>query len=182
MRCRWILLSALLCAAMAFPVSAEYYQYRDKEGNLHFTDNRGQIPEYALDQEKSYDSAKPEKSRPDSAGHNQTRPRKTAVPDPNTWDGQLRIKAQKLSREREKLNRTYKRLQEEKAALQKGSPDDMASEEENAYEGRMQRLNERIERYHQKRLKFQEKVNQFNQQFKKKPSRSSTGEHGSSDT
>ena len=179
MRCRWILLSALLCAAMAFPVSAEYYQYRDKEGNLHFTDNRGQIPEYALDQEKSYDSAKPEKSRPDSAAHNQSRPRKGAVPDPNTWDGQLRIKAQKLNREREKLSRTYKRLQEEKARLQKGHPGNMDSQEKKAYAERMQRLNERIERYHKKRSEFQEKVDQFNQQFKKKPSSSSAGnQHG----
>lgn len=182
MRCRWILLSALLCAAMAFPVSAEYYQYRDKEGNLHFTDNRGQIPEYALDQEKSYDSAKPEKSRPDSAGHNQTRPQKTAMPDPNTWDGQLRIKAQKLSREREKLNRIYKRLQEEKAELQKGHPDDMAPEEKNAYKERMQRLNERIERYHQHRVEFQEKVDQFNRQLKKKPSPSSAGKQSGPET
>lgn len=175
MKCRLILLSAVLCLATAFPVSAEYYQYRDKEGNLHFTDNKGQIPAYARDQVKSYNSAKPEKSRPEAAGQNSARKQKASAPDPNTWDGQLRIKAQELRGERQELQQKYERLQKEKARLQELHPEEMEPEERSAYRDRKRKLQERIARYHQNQLEFQEKINQFKQNFQKRPRPSSAG-------
>jgi len=181
MKYRISFFSLMLCIAMVIPVSAEYYQYRDKDGNLHFTDNRAEIPEAALDRVKSFDSEETEeteeteKASSYSSGQNQPSNRKSSIPDPNTWDGKVRINAEALDREKEKLDQVFRRLQEEKAELQNPNSKQRTPEERSAYKDRLHDLNDRIDRYHQKQKQFEKKVDQFNEKLKKEPSTESSG-------
>jgi hypothetical protein len=175
MKYRISFFSLMLCIAMVIPVSAEYYQYRDKDGNLHFTDNKAEIPEEALDRAKSFDSADKDKSVSPSEREHKKDSEQATMPDPNTWDGKIRIEADELDREKEKLDQTFRRLQEEKAALQKQNPNQMTTEERSAYKDRLHDLNERITRYHQKQKQFEEKVDKFNDQLRKNSATESSG-------
>lgn len=154
---------------------AKYYQYTDEEGNLCFTDDRGQIPDKQQKAVKNFESVE---TRPQSdMTRRKTSPasdRRTAA-DANTLDGQLQITAEQLDAEKEALDQKFQELEKEKAAVLENSAEDMSPNELSAYKDRIHEINERIEQYDKSREAFQKKVDRFNTRIKQKKEKEAAG-------
>ncbi|MBA2880644.1 DNA repair exonuclease SbcCD ATPase subunit [Desulfosalsimonas propionicica] len=145
----------------SLPVEAEYYQYKDENGKLHYTDDISQIPEHSSETLKKFDSvsSRPESTRPESRKRNQSQNRHASG---ETWDGKLENTAKQLDSEREKLQQTYQELQNEKQELKQKSTDDMTKSERNAHARKIRELNSRIRRYNEQEKAFSEKIKRLN--------------------
>lgn len=149
-----MLFMVLLLAAGA---PAEYYQYTDEDGNLHFTDDMTNVPEDKMPEATSFESTNKRPARSSRDGDNAgayTKPKAS----PYTWDGRLRIKVKDLDKEKAELDRTFSELQKQKAELRQKDPEKMSPAERRDYNARIRELNERIKRYDKQREAFEEKV------------------------
>ncbi|MGD8266550.1 MAG: aspartyl protease family protein [Desulfobacterales bacterium] len=63
---RLVIGAAILVGLLALPATAEYYRYTDANGQVHFVDDPGQIPDSQLDTLQVYEET-PERSSPDPA-------------------------------------------------------------------------------------------------------------------
>ncbi|MFO7840236.1 MAG: DUF4124 domain-containing protein [Desulfosalsimonadaceae bacterium] len=160
-----------LCLIWVYPASAEYYQYADEDGNLHFTDNMAEVPEKYRTEIEKHRSVKKEKTSGISAADKRGRSAEQAVPDAKTLDGKLKIEAGKLEKERQRLQKDFQKIQEEKENLLEQAEEEMTAEERRAYQDRVRELNSRIDKYHEKRERFQEKKNSFTQTLRQPPGR-----------
>jgi len=166
-----VLYAVLVCILFPGVTLSEYYQYTDKDGNLRFTDDKGQIPEsqrgeidkFESIEEKPTTSSINARKRSSGSGDRQT------APDPNTWDGSLQMRAEQLDNEKEALDKRFEALQKEKAELLgRQSAENMDSDSRDALKVRIQELNERIKQYERSCEEFQEKVSQFNARIKQR--------------
>ncbi|MFP4445183.1 MAG: DUF4124 domain-containing protein [Desulfosudaceae bacterium] len=174
MRFQIVLYAVLICILFPGVTFSEYYQYKDKDGNLYFTDDKGQVPESQRDDILEFESIekKPTPSsinaRKRSSGSND---RQTA-PDPNTWDRQLQMRAEQLDAEKEALDKRFEVLQKEKAELlERQSSENMDADTREAHKARIQELNQRIKQYERSCKEFQEKVSQFNARIEQQQER-----------
>lgn len=153
--------------AAYLPVSAEYYQYMDNEGNLRFTDDVSQVPESCRDSVKEYDSVKAAAGEPGSSDQRKISGQRGGIvsPDPGTWDGALKRNAEQLERESNRLQQTCENLKQEKQALEKKARGGMDAARQAAYDEKIRQLNARIKQYHKKRQAYLKKRRQFESQF-----------------
>lgn len=63
---RLVIGAAILVGLLALPATAEYYRFTDANGQVHFVDDPGQIPDSQLDTLQVYEET-PERSSPDPA-------------------------------------------------------------------------------------------------------------------
>jgi predicted RNase H-like nuclease (RuvC/YqgF family) len=162
----------LLCLiTICGPASAEYYQYRDENGNLHFTDDKSQIPQEALDRLESFDSVEPKDEKASYSRSGGSKKTYFSPPPSNSWAGRLQSTAEELDKEKERLHRTFRRLQKEKQELGEKDPSRMSPSEESAYKDRIHELKNRIAEYRKEREAFKEKVDTHNSRIREGPLR-----------
>jgi len=179
MRFQIVLYAVVVCILFPGVTLSEYYQYSDKDGNLHFTDDKAQVLESQQGDILEFESV--EKEAPSADRSSRTRSDESGsrqiAPEPNTWDGSLRMRAEQLDAEKEALDQRFEALQKEKAELLgRQSTENMDAETRGAHKARIQELNERIKQYERSCEEFQEKVNQFNAKIKQKPERKVSGQ------
>ncbi|NOY68080.1 MAG: DUF4124 domain-containing protein [Deltaproteobacteria bacterium] len=176
---RILCLFFLLIFAAVIPASAKYYQYTGPDGAVHFTDNIAEVPEDQRPGVKSYREIEPDQAVPQEAaatgegdsasgepasGSGGTRPA-TAAPSSNTWDGKLKIRAADLDREKAELDRKFGALEAERSSLGEPPLSDASMKDVQAYEDKVNTLNEKIKAYDRENKAFKEKVAAFNEKL-----------------
>lgn len=172
-----LFIGIVLLVALSAPGAAEQmYQYRDREGNLHFTDDKSNIPDQEQVRIKTFDSTLPVTTEPQNSSNNREE-RAASMPDePGQTVGarekESGAKAEKpengdlnpeqLYREKQKLEEELEFLEARKARLSKKSTEDMTRKQLNTYEQQVRQLNRQIQEYKEKRNAFQEKVKRYN--------------------
>jgi chromosome segregation ATPase len=148
------------------PATAEYYKYRDAQGNIRFTDNLTDVPESQRPSAKTFEEISgntseedPDASAPDnnSAQANSSEEQdgiedaEKPAPDVDeaTIDA-LNARKEKLDREQAELMESKRNLEEERAGLESLAGRDVKARQ--AYEEKVKALNHKIADY-QKRLK-----------------------------
>lgn len=175
---RWISFLILFIAAFlsASPVSAEYYQYTDEQGNIRFTDDLSVIPEKQQNEATTFESlpVQPDNADPQTvqgdteprAGVQQNAPAESDAPG-RTWDAQMRVTAKEIDAEKAELDQLYRQLQVEKSELQTQDPTRMEEDVLSEYRDRVQALNDKVKNYDERRQEFQKKVDDFNKKLNK---------------
>ena len=163
------ILLAVLVLFMAMPAAGEYYQYKDAEGNLRFTDDLSNVPEDQQPKIKTFESAKEiaprqsttvEKSAPAA---DQRGSRGSATGD---WEDKVTRSSEALDKLQAELQQTAQSLKQQQAALEAQEPGKDASDgEKTAYYQKVNALNARIEAYNKKHEQFNEKVKAFNKEI-----------------
>jgi len=174
---KWIrnMLAAGLVVLWASPALCEYYQYRDENGVLRFTDDIASVPPAQRPKVTTHQSVvsspaagstglSAEKNVP--APQASTQPEK--LPGSNTWEGKNAKQLAEFDRKQAELDRIFADLQNERAKLEAKAPSSKASFEEKAvYNQKVAMLNAKIERYEKELAAFTQQVNAYNAQVKK---------------
>ncbi len=151
----------LLTLVFAMPADAEYYyQYRDDQGNIHITDDLGQVPEVKRSEVELHRSMPPTAS---DSQRNAARGRGSAfqqreAPGSGSWEMNLRREIESLEREQASLRRRFEDIQSEKNALGEPPSSSASRSEKQSYEAEVKSLNRKIEAYEKRRKSFDEKV------------------------
>ncbi len=170
-------LVAVLLLLVAVPAAGEYYQYRDAQGNLRFTDDPANLPEDQRPDLQTFESAQPiPQAQPEKADVSPVSGRKENLSaSPSPWEEKVRQSGQALDTLRAELSRTAGSLRERQKALETQAPGKEASAREKViYAEQVEALNLDIEAYNKQREVFNEKVNAFNAQIGRGESRASS--------
>jgi len=165
----------LICMWLPSSVLAEYYQYRDQNGVLRFTDNLADIPENQRRQIDIYTESEDlltpeEESREDLRN---TSVREEAGEDTEdtyqseetgTARGDNLSQLKKLNRIKAALDEEFAELMEEKQVLlqYKESKKNMSLKEAKAYQKKVTLLNQRITDFEERRQEFIKEADAFN--------------------
>lgn len=140
----WTLLAVCILLMPCY-ATAEFYQYKDANGNLVFTDDYSQVPENQRNQTQKHDSVKSATRLSDSesdgleSGKDARRP----LTEP-------------AKMQRQELEKEYKRLQEVRRLLMLEKDQVKTVNEQKSYNEKVNQLNQQINQ-------FSEKINSFNQ-------------------
>ena len=171
-----IFLAMLFCAWSMLPplnARADYYKYKGPDGAVHFTDNLADVPQ---DQRTGLKPIREVQAQPPQAIEMPTQESNAVetkkgesvqqTKTHSTWDGRLRNTAKQLNQEKKDLNEKYNKLQAERKQI--GKPPGLKTplNEVQAYEDKVDALNDRIKAYEKKRAEFQKKVDAFNTMVK----------------
>ena len=156
MKIRMICIMLFLLFA-ASTVSAEFYKYRDENGVLRFTDNLSEVPESQRKQVQSYQEIK---SKPEPEKKTGTVQKEASPKDP------LAAQAEKLRSEKKLLDDEFNQLEVERKQLLDDAKKERQTDEEAAYQKRIEDFNAKIKVYDEKRMKYEEEVTKFNAQLK----------------
>ena len=170
---RMMLLAGMLLCCVS-PAFGEYYQYRDADGVLRFTDDLASIPPDQRPDVKTHQSVvSPPASQENntaalnSADGTDTSPEKGSQPSGDTWQGRNNQRKQELDQMQADLKKTYETLQAERSSLGASAPPDNASfQEKAAYNQRVEALNDKIAVYEAQLDSFNEQVQAYNAQVK----------------
>ena len=168
-----MVLLMVLCLS-APPVLAEFYKYRDKNGVLRFTDDLSVVPPNQrpkVDTYKGVGAQDPGAAPAGSTGETEKTPgvagsgadsqageKETAaqdVSDIQATRARLEEMRKKLEQERTELARMKQALQEERAQVE-------TEQDARAYDENVQKLNERIADYEQRRSAFTQQAEALN--------------------
>ncbi len=140
------------------PSQGEYYQYRDKNGYVVFTDNLASVPEDKLDEAEA--AAHREISSPSSydRGHPADHSPQMLSTSEGAWERDLKNQAAALDTERTTLEKRFKELRLEQAALAQSPGSKASAAEKNAYQKRIDALNRNVAAYETDRKQFEKKV------------------------
>lgn len=167
----------LICMWLPSSVLAEYYQYRDQNGVLRFTDNLADVPEDQRQQIESYtesedyvmteeespeylqDTSVQEETGEDMVGADQDEETET-IRDDNL--AQLK----KLNQMKAALDEEFAELMEEKQALlqYKESKKNISIKEAKDYQKKVTLLNQRITDFEERRQAYKKEADAFNAQ------------------
>lgn len=165
----FVLAGLLLLACL--PAAAEYYKYRDAEGNIRYTDDWADVPEdqrpTAEIREDATDTATPEtpaQDDPSSAANTaqegdapeQGEGEETAPVVDEAAIEALNARKEALDREQAELMEAKSRLLEEKASLDGLAGRDVEARQ--AYEEKVEALNRKIADYQKRQEAFQEEA------------------------
>ena len=155
----------------AIPVSAKVYQYRDKNGQLHFTNALSGIPE---DQQPQVPMEQPEKPAEPTGTENNAPEKsmpetgKTTDPSKETPQAEDPGKPEKipfvedLNKEKAALDDIHKRLMKRKKELKTEKETLKTPEQVREYQKKVTRLNKEIEVYKNRNKAFQKKADAYN--------------------
>jgi hypothetical protein len=186
----------LATAALIFisiPAHAEFYQYEDKNGVVHYTDNFATIPEQYRSQISSHPETPPasqEKTRnpgihsnePSIASDNESswqdsktensdnqKISKAEEKDSSGKDmetARLKRQRQILLEEKNRMNDKYKKILKEKQKLESSRSEIEEEAEINAYNKKVQQLNEKINEYREKENALKSEIQEYNEMIK----------------
>ncbi len=180
----------LICMLLPSSVLAEYYQYRDQNGVLRFTDNLADIPEDQRQQIESYtesetfvmteeesleylqDTSVQEETGEDMEGADQSEETgedmEGAEQSEETETGQDDSLAQlkKLNQMKVALDEEFAELMEEKQVLlqYKESKKSISVKEAKAFQKKVTLLNQRITDFEERRQAYKKEADAFNAQ------------------
>lgn len=167
----------LICVWLPSSVLAEYYQYRDQNGVLRFTDNLADIPEDQRQQIESYtesedfvmteeesleylqDTSVQEETGEDMEGAYQSEETETGRDD-------NLAQLKKLNQIKAALDEEFAVLMEEKQVLlqYKESKKNISVKEAKAYQKKVTLLNQRITDFEERRQAYKKEADAFNAQ------------------
>ena len=170
----------LVCMWLPSSVLAEYYQYRDQNGVLRFTDNLADIPE---DQRQQIDSYTETKDLSSSEEESQEDLQDTSVQEEagedmevadqseetETGRGDNLSQLKKLNQRKAALDEEFAKLMEEKQVLlqYKETKKNMSLKEAMAYQKKVTLLNQRIADFEERRQEFIKEADAFNAKIEK---------------
>jgi len=149
---------AMLTLLQVVPSGAEFYQYKDQAGELHFTDNLSNVPEDQRIDIKGMQEIPPAERE---MGLNDS-PSIGPTSDGITWNRKLQNKAESLNNERTALEGKFQALQEEKRHLGASGPVLESHAEKRAQQAQVEALNRKIVEYEKQRKQFEKEVAAFN--------------------
>ena len=167
-----VLLSVLLF--MAMPASAEYYQYKDSQGNNRFTDDVANIPEDQRPDIKTFESVQSEPQqditgeeavREEDAADNKEGADGTGTDmdreNPSTVgaDGK---NVDELNATREELRKTLAGLEAERTAIGPPPSNNAKPDIKADYNAKVSELNRKIVMYQERTKEFDEQVKAYN--------------------
>ena len=143
------------------PATAEFYRYKDKHGNVIYTDDLNKIPPEQRNQilpyEESESATPADTEKP--AAEEKTSDQNQASSDMNEKE-RLQLK-----QEEEILNKEYDALMDEREKLDAEKGKAVTSTEIKAYNKKVVDFNNRIQAYEKKRDQFSDKVKAFNEKI-----------------
>ena len=154
------MLVVLLLVGIYQTAAAEFYQYRDKDGNLRFTDDLSQVPAAQRPRSKRYDSFKgqtppaPTAAKPTVASRNK-RSSRLKPGKPKSMEG--------LQQQQQQLNAEFAALMKTKAELEERGKTITADTAMEQYNQEVLALNERIQQYRQKQAQYNAAVAAYNE-------------------
>ena len=180
----------LICMLLPSSVLAEYYQYRDQNGVLRFTDNLADVPEDQRQQIESYteseefvmteeesleylqDTSVQEENGEDMEGADQSEETGEDVEgadqseEAETGRDDNLAQLKKLNQIKASLDEEFAELMEEKQVLlqYKDSKKNMSMKEAKAYQKKVTLLNQRITDFEERRQAYKKEADAFNAQ------------------
>jgi len=174
---KWIrsILVAGMVVLWTMPAWCEYFQYRDENGVLRFTDDLASVPPDHRPGVTTHQSVQSNPASPKTAvsiENPESRPSASMpqgrLPSSDTWEGKKARKIMEFDRMQAELSQTYTSLQAEQAEHAAKAPSKKASFEEKAvYNQKLTALNTKIDRYEEEVAEFRQQVNAYNAHAKK---------------
>lgn len=175
----WKLLRKVLLAGMvvlwATPALCEYYQYKDQNGVLRFTDDLSSVPPDQRPDIKTHQSVESQPvqqatgaAATETTSRSKAAPATGTPPSGGTWQERNAQKRQELDQMQAELKKMFESLQAERAKLEAQAPPNGASfKEKVAYTEKVEALNLKIANYESELDAFNEQVSAYNSQAKK---------------
>jgi DNA repair exonuclease SbcCD ATPase subunit len=143
----------LLIVVLVQPVSAEFYRYKDPQGNVIYTDDLNKVP---LDQRETVKSYKESVYQPPKAPKREQEPKEIDPTDTEDKEYQvLRGQEKMLTQERNALTQEMDRLNQERQKA-------VTQQQIKAYNRRIVDFNARIQAYEEKQKVFTAEVEKYN--------------------
>ena len=170
---RMITLLSLFLMLSATVAVAQVYQYRDKNGQLHFTDRLSEVPEGQRPSvQKDTDSnAGPEGDRSDRAVFETVKPSddQGEAPQDKSTDKKVEIPiVEEINKEKASLDNSHAQLMKRKKALKKERETLKTAEQVRVYRKKVARLNKEIDLYAKRNRAFQKKADLYNEAAREK--------------
>ncbi len=180
----------LICMLLPSSVLAEYYQYRDQNGVLRFTDNLADVPEDQRQQIESYTESEAfvmteeesleylqDKSVQEETGEDMESASQSEetgedmegadqIEETDTGRDDSLAQLKELNQMKAALDQEFAELMEEKQVLlqYKDSKKNMSMKEARAYQKKQTRLNQRITDFEERRQAYKKEADAFNAQ------------------
>lgn len=175
---RWIipviLIGVLLCC---HPVSAEFYKYYDKDGNVHFTDDFNKVPPDQREQVKGYEESVSEESpleeTPAEADTAETQDEAEGEAEEEsetaaTEEYDLDTKVSEFDTRKAEMEQEYQSLVKEKERLDKMRKDIKTKNQAKGYNEDVKALNEKLQEHDTKRQALVSEIEQHNARLSEK--------------
>ena len=173
---RVITLLSLFLMLSATVAVAEVYQYRDKNGQLHFTDRLSEVPEGQRPpvQKDTDSNAGPEGVdgyRSDRVAFETVKPSddQGEAPQDKSTDKKVEIPiVEEINKEKASLDKSHAQLMKRKKALKKERETLKTAEQVRVYRKKVARLNKEIDLYAKRNRAFQKKADLYNEAAREK--------------
>jgi len=159
--CLSILIMLLL---LAFPAAAEFYKYRDAQGNVHFTDDLSQVPEAQRPKAESYiDYRGVPQEQPASSKEEAAPAAGESSPKDSLQQGMdLEAARVRLTEIKANLDKAYYALVGEKKNLEEEKPQIRNQAQLNDYNDKVTKLNEKMAAYEERRKTYDVELKAYN--------------------
>jgi len=164
-----ILFLSLLIIFTYGSASAEFYKYKDANGNVRFTDDLSKVPESQRPNVTSYeesDSPSPS-AAPQKEAESDEKADKTTEEDAVKTNASLNEQRNQIQQKQDNLKKEFKGLMDEKAKLAEASKGKMTVEERIELDRKIKKLNENIAQYDDKRKALNKEIEGFNTRMSK---------------
>lgn len=163
---KWIKLAGVVfCLLFAVSASAEFYKYRDKDGNVHFTDDFNKVPPEQRAAVKGYEEiiTAPEEEKEPADSQSQA----AAATDASKAADQkakydLNSKIKDLDKRKVELANEYDSLMKENETIAKMRKEVKTPADALKYNETVKALNKRLKEHDKKRKAFYADVEEYN--------------------
>lgn len=160
------MLTAFMLFFLAWqPASAEFYRYVDKHGNVLYTDDLSNIPADQREAAKPFEEYSSAAKTPTASPV----PQEPASDQQTPPSNDANLEWQKLNEEREKLDKEYIDLKQQREALDEAKAKAVTPEQRKRYNEQIVKYNTRASALQEKYDAHDAKVKAFNESAKAKP-------------
>ena len=162
-------------------ISSEYYQYKDKNGVVHFTDDLSEIPKDQREKVTSFESLTSEgvravtiiKRKKKNFYDDQSEKEEQVLDEgeslkSDAMDDKLLQTSASLQRERAELEQVFENLQKKRTSLTEMLVRKKTPEEKQTYMEKVNQLNVEIKEYEDRQKQFTENTEIYNNNVKQK--------------